>query len=422
MTLKDSVFNVLLWLKKPSNALWVTPVLGAIVAVLFAFAAAWAPHFLPNNVIRINIETDTLDSLLGIIASSMLAVSTFSLSIMVSAFASASNGATPRATELVMGDDNTRVAIASFISAFVYAVIAKTALGIGYYGQVGRFVLFVGTIGVMLYLIYTLISWVKTLSQLGRLNNTLDKIEQATAQTLIDYRKKPNMGAKGIDKVRYKHAIYARLSGYLTHINLSKLQSFASEHECEIDIAVRPGTLIYNGMALAYLSKNVDDAQAMVCPAFVVEDDRSYAQDPKFGMIVLSEVAQRALSPAVNDPGTAIKVLTVLMRLLLNAKAEQETVDYENLNIVKLDELDLIAQPFSPISRDGASIMEVHIRMQKILHIIATHAPEARMRHAARIQAQIDLDYAKQGLNLAYEKAQVQQLYDELFNQNSRCT
>ncbi|MBE2897983.1 DUF2254 domain-containing protein [Pasteurellaceae bacterium 20609_3] len=420
MTLKDTFFDALLWLKKPSNALWVTPVLGAMVAVVFAFAAAGANRFFPDNF-SINIETDTLDSLLGIIASSMLAVSTFSLSIMVSAFASASNGATPRATELVMGDDNTRVAIASFISAFVYAVIAKTALGIGYYGQPGRFVLFVGTIGVLLYLIYTLINWVKTLSQLGRLNNTLDKIELATEQTLINYRKRPNMGAKGIDKVRYKHAIYAGFSGYLTHINMGKLQTFASKHECEIDIAVRPGALVFNGMAMAYVSKKIDEAQESLCSAFVVEDDRSYAQDPKFGMIVLSEVAQRALSPAVNDPGTAIKVLTVLMRLLLDAKTEEEELEYDKLSIVKLDETDLISQPFSPISRDGASIMEVHIRMQKILHTISMHAKETRMRHAARLQAQIDLDYAKHGLNLDSEIEQVQQIHDKLFNQSIRC-
>lgn len=50
-----------------------------------------------------DIKQETLESLLNVIASSMLAVTTFSLSIMVAAFASASNGATPRATDLVMG-------------------------------------------------------------------------------------------------------------------------------------------------------------------------------------------------------------------------------------------------------------------------------------------------------------------------------
>lgn len=76
----------------------------------------------------------------------MLAVTTFSLSIMVAAFASASSSGTPRAYQLMMSDDNTRLAISSFISAFIYAVIAKIALGLGYYGPAGRFVLFISTI------------------------------------------------------------------------------------------------------------------------------------------------------------------------------------------------------------------------------------------------------------------------------------
>ncbi len=83
---------------------------------------------------------------------------------MVSAFASASSGATPRATELIMGDDNTRTTISGFIAAFIFTVIAKTALGMEYYGQNGRFILFIGTIAVMAYLIVSLIRWVFTLS------------------------------------------------------------------------------------------------------------------------------------------------------------------------------------------------------------------------------------------------------------------
>ncbi len=67
----------------------------------------------------------------------MLAVTTFSLSIMVGAFANAASSTTPRATTVVMSDDVTHAAIASFLSAFVYAVIAKTALGLGYYGNAG---------------------------------------------------------------------------------------------------------------------------------------------------------------------------------------------------------------------------------------------------------------------------------------------
>ncbi|SMB89231.1 Uncharacterized membrane protein [Pasteurella testudinis DSM 23072] len=422
MVLKDKLFTWLLWLKKPSNTLWITPVFGAFAAILFVLLAASVNGLLPEAFI-LKVKPETLDALLSIIASSMLAVSTFSLSIMVSAFASASNNATPRATELVMGDDNTRVAIASFISAFVYAVIAKTALGIGYYQESGRFILFLGTLAVLAYLIYTLIRWVKTLSQLGRMNNTLNKIEQATANTLKAYRSSPFMGANRLRQAGFRHAIHARSSGYLTHINLPHLQAIAEHEDCRLEIMVRPGDLVYSGMVLAYLDKAPASLSDSICDAFVLEDGRSYAQDPKFGMVVLSEVAQRALSPAINDPGTAIKVLTILMRLLLDAKAETQVAEsqeaeplkYPRLAIVHMNEQDLVDHAFAPIARDGAAALEIQVHLQKILQIIATQAPEASVRQAARRQAEYSLQYAEQGLRLEQEKTKLKQLHQALF-------
>ncbi|MFU2089836.1 DUF2254 domain-containing protein [Avibacterium avium] len=412
--LKEHFFTLILWLKKPSNGLWLTPILGALFAVFLALFSA----FIKNKALPIDIIPDInetlLNDILSIMASSMLAVSTFSLSIMVSAFSSASNGATPRATELVMGDNTTRLAISSFISAFVYAVIAKITLGMGYYNEAGRFVLFVGTICVLIYLITTLITWVSALSQLGLLNNTLEKIEVASQQALINYWQQPNMGAKSLDKIRFTYAIHAHKIGYLSHINMQNLQDFADKNECEIEIAIQPGKLVHTNMPLAYVNKSIEE-MAQLQENFIIENNRSYAQDPKFGLIVLSEVAQRALSQAVNDPGTAIKVISVLLRLLLDSKAEKQTVKYDRLAMLNLNEQELVLQPFTPICRDGSAMLEIHIKVQKALAVLRTQSDNQAIREAAFKQAKIDLDYALNGLSLENEKAQIQALHQHLF-------
>ncbi len=188
------LYQWLLVLKKPSNKLWVSAASWALLTVIFVLSLRLGARTLEVASLP-DIKQETLESLLNVIASSMLAVTTFSLSIMVAAFASASNGATPRATDLVMGDSTTRTAITSFICAFIYAIIAKTALGMAFYAQNGRFILFISTVAVLLYLIITLIRWVYTLSQLGRLGNTLEKIEQVTSNALQQYRHCPQMNA-----------------------------------------------------------------------------------------------------------------------------------------------------------------------------------------------------------------------------------
>lgn len=62
---------------------------------------------------------------------------------------------------------------------------------------------------------------------------------------------------------------------------------------------------------------NVSSAVEMsqIARAFLIGDERTFDDDPRFGLVVLSEIASRALSPAVNDPGTAIDIIGTFVRL-----------------------------------------------------------------------------------------------------------
>jgi uncharacterized membrane protein len=72
------------------------------------------------------LGASAVDSLLSIIASSMLAVTTFSLSTVVAAYSSATSTATPRATNLLLDDTVTQNMLATFIGAFIYAIVASS--------------------------------------------------------------------------------------------------------------------------------------------------------------------------------------------------------------------------------------------------------------------------------------------------------
>ncbi|UJF23715.1 DUF2254 domain-containing protein [Suttonella sp. R2A3] len=416
------MYRFWLWLRQPENTLWAMPTLGALFATLIVVASALLPDYLwPQDISLPDIELSTIESLLDVLASSMLAVTTFSLSIMVSAFASAAGGATPRATQLVMADDNTRLAIASFISAFIYSVIAKTALGMGYYQQNGRFLLFIATILVLLYLIAILIRWVHTLSQLGRMNNTIHKIELQSESTLRAYRSNPYLGA-GAREPDGEPVLWLtnKAMGYLTHINMSSINNLAEKGDFRLHIVVRPGKLLYPGDYLAkvygYLPED-KDVQALR-DGFVVQANRSYDQDPRYGMIVLGEVAERALSPAVNDPGTAIKVMNVFARLLIAVKGDEGSrIDppYYRLSIVEFSEEDLLIQAFDPLLRDGASNVDIAQRAQKILAGLWRKALESRVREAAHWQAKRALRIHHDSDMLDEDKAYIEALYHKLF-------
>ncbi len=111
--------------------LWFRPALWTVSAVAAALVAQVADHLVPADLVP-GVDSGTLNRLLDIVATSMLTVSIFSLSILVSAFAAAGSGATPRAVSLMTADADAQTPLATFIAGFVYAVVAITALGSGY--------------------------------------------------------------------------------------------------------------------------------------------------------------------------------------------------------------------------------------------------------------------------------------------------
>lgn len=419
-----SVYRALIWLKAAENRLWVKPAVGSVMAVLIAMAAAAGNQLIPAGLLP-DIDRSTLDNLLGVIASSMLGVATFSLSIMVAAFSSAAAGASPRAFELVAGDSDTQNAITTFISAFIYAIIANTALGLGLYESTGRFILFVCTMGVLLYLIVTLVRWVKTLSVLGRMENTLSKLEAAAAGAMGAYRRSPGMGARLAQTATPRgEPVHANQVGYLRHIDMQALQDLAVAATAQLHLRVRPGQLVHPGTVLVIVeagdkADHKPDVDALR-RAFVLGDGRSFDQDPRFGLIVLCEVAQRALSPAVNDPGTAIAAMNTITRVLVDTPTDPSAREapLDRLTLVPLDPADFIHQAFDPIARDGAAVPEVQLRMQKLLSIIAEGCG-GPLGDAARRQAATSLQRAQQALVLEQDQAHLSDVHNTLFSGNT---
>ena len=420
-------YKLKIWLQNPSENLWLTPALGAIFATFFSLFATASRYFIPDSLVP-NISIETLGSLLDIISSSMLAVTTFSLSIMVAAFASASTSGTPRAYSLMMNDDNTRVAIASFISAFIYAVIAKIALGLESYGASGRFVLFLSTILVLFYLIYTLIRWIQTLSKLGSLSTTILKIEEATARSLSDYRLQPQYGAIA-EKPHYPVLLhlYSHTTGYLCDFNLEGLQALADQKQLHLHICAMPGKFLDPSFCLVevYSTQQIPEQelaqiQQDIWQHIVIRKSRSFVKDPRFGLLVMTEVAQKALSPAVNDGGSALTAVNALTRILVDSQAnpDESAEECPRLSIVHLDEADFIYSTFLPIARDGANNYELHLRLIKSLSIIYHNVDEPALVEAAYKCAITIVQRAEQQLSFKDEYENLKQLQYDLFLEN----
>ncbi|MGI5450964.1 DUF2254 family protein [Streptomyces sp. CA-243310] len=101
----------------------------------------------------------------------------------------------------------------------------------------------------------------------------------------------------------------------LQRIDMRTLVGLAREHDSEIAFRVAPGATLTAGTVLAEVTADGPTAAALRA-ALTAGVERSFVQDPELPFRLLADIALRALSPAVNDPATAVEALDRLEDLL----------------------------------------------------------------------------------------------------------
>ena len=397
-------------IKHLRERLWVKPLIVCVLSIGAVFLAnlmdkTELDRFLPE------ITKESTETLLKIIASSMLMMATFAVASMVAAYSSASRSATPRSFPLVIADDVSQNALSVFIGAFIYSVVGIAALMNGYYGGKGsQFFLFSLTIIVLAIIIIIFVRWVDNIARLGRLGHTIDKVEEAAAEAIRKRQSAPRLGGvAAFSPPDGSLAVFGKAIGYLQRVDIAKLQARAEESQLRITVAALPGTFCTPNRPVAWVIRDAsgrvsdEDAEA-IAAAFEIRGSRVFDQDPRFGLLVLSEIASRALSPAVNDPGTAIGVTGTLVRLFImwnecGKVGDVSKVQFDRVGVSELSVEDMFDDAFTGIARDGAGNVEVVVRLLKALETIAASG-DAVMRDNALRHARLVLVRAEIALKV----------------------
>ncbi|MFG0553430.1 DUF2254 domain-containing protein [Pseudomonas sp. yb_9] len=411
-----------------TKRLWFRASLFSLLGVATALLAVVFKDFIPESL-PARIGADAVDNILGIIASSMLAVTTFSLSTMVTAYGAASSGVTPRATTLVIEDTTTQNALATFIGSFLFSVVGIIALSTGAYGNQGRVLLFAVTIAVVILIVYTLLRWIDHLSKLGRVGETIDRVENAATEAIEHRVQWPYMGGSayppGLVFPHFVRSLSSHRTGYVQHIDVQALGVIAKQQEIRIYLEVLPGAFVHLGQDIVRIVSEVGErvgleaaSEEKILAALTIGVRRTFEHDPRFGLSVLSEIASRALSPAINDPGTAIDVIGRGVRTLSYwgrprqlASGPHDDCALVHLRGISVD--DLFDDFFGPITRDGAALQEVNLRVLKALISLAqmnrAMFEGASARHAERL-----LHHAQTALRLQEEKVELAMLAEKI--------
>ncbi len=412
------MFDWRTFVKRLPQRMWFRLVVFVVGALALVGVASAAGPYLPRAV-SVDFGQDAAMRILQILATSMLVVTTFSLTSLISAYAAAAQGTTPRATQLLVADRTSQNALSTFLGTFVFAIVGIVALSTDSFTDQGRSVLFLGTLAVIALVVVTLLRWIHHLTGFGRVPDVIDRVERAATKAIHAYARDPHLGgvAPGAVPDGAREVLSERV-GYVTGVDIGRLQRVADSSGLTVHVDALPGAFVGRGTALArVVGAFDDDTAAGVHGAFRVEKHRTFEQDPRLGLIALAEIGSRALSPAVNDPGTAVEVLGAIERAvteLLTGEADGDEPRFRRVHVRALALGDLVEDAFRPLARDGAGMVEVGLRVQRVLRDLVRVADDERDREvflAASVRA---CARAVRGLDDAGDVALVEAAADEV--------
>ncbi|MBT0671167.1 DUF2254 domain-containing protein [Novosphingobium profundi] len=294
---------------------WFYPALFAVLAALLGVAMVELDH---SDAVRWVLRSDWLEpvridgasSLLSVATGSMLGVAGTVFSITIAAVAYASGNYGPRLLTNFMEDKGNQLSLATFIGTFVYGLTVMRAMRSGsgtapaFVPQVSllvAFLLLVITTGVLVYFLHHIPASI-------RINTVLESIGRRLLDQ-IDERY-PHQGARDPAARPTLHGapVRACATGYVRVIELAALCELAEREGLLVTLAVRTGDFVYPGVVLAETdARQLDeDLACALRDCLALGASRTAEQDIEFSIDELVEIALRALSPAINDPFTAI--------------------------------------------------------------------------------------------------------------------
>ena len=351
-------------------------------------------------------------NMLTVIASSMIGVASTVFSITIAAVAYASGNYGPRLLTNFMEDRGNQLSLATFIGTFVYAITVLlsvrmpdesgvlTSQGDGFVPQLSLLIAYV----LMAVSVMVLVYFLNHVPSSIRINAVLEGIGRRLLNAIRDNFDEP-MKARVEGEVREGTPVFASRTGYIQVINWNELLKVARKSGSELQLAVRTGDFCHPSVAIGYWSEKPDDAcDEQVRECIALGDARTPAQDLHFMIDELVEIGLRALSPGINDPGTAIDVLHRLSRILSEADPTRGIpAEFPRIEVPVLRAGDLIEDGFAALIRAGAGHPEVvGVAVSELAQLEQSEWDELAM--AARSMRGYALRHAKHALEISDDR------------------
>ncbi len=300
-----------------TSSLWIVPFIAIPFALLAARGLRWLDPKLGWQLL--NFSTSGAEATLQAIVTATLSFVVFTFGSLLVAIQVASSQLTARiiATTLLR-DAVIKYTVGLFIFTLLFALTAQNRLG----NPVPQLVVFVAAcLGIMCFAVFfylidyasRLLRPISILAGVGRYGLNVIEAVYPDKGFQSDHR------ASQLDKVGAPDRViqHKGTSGIILAVNLSSLLTEAQRSNCVIEFVPQVGDFVAVDEPLFHVfGDGATINENVLYSSVAFGSERTMEQDPTFAFRIVVDIALRALSPAINDPTTAVLSIDQLHRML----------------------------------------------------------------------------------------------------------
>lgn len=413
------------WASRVSSSLWFIPGLMVLSSVLLAIGMIAVDYRISRAALigyprLFGASAESSRALLAAIAGSMITVAGVTFSITVVAVSQASAQYSSRILRNFMRDRWNQVVLGVFVGVFTYClVIARTIRGaddilfIPAISSLVAFVLAIVALGFLIFFIHHIAESLEAANLLQRIRReTARAIDRLFPKQLAPDEESRAGAVFTADNLSWC-AVASDRTGYIQSVDVQALLRIAEDVRAVIRMEHLVGEFVVEGSPIASVAQthNLDPRTSeRVNRAHIVMPYRTVQQDIAFGFRQIVDIALKALSPAVNDPTTAVACIDHLSALLSGLAprrlAESVLVRHGRPLVLACGPSfgDLLDAAFNEIRRSGAGNVAILERMLGALATIGAFTTAAERRAKLRRHVELIAEIAARTVAAEHDK------------------
>jgi uncharacterized membrane protein len=345
------------------GSLWVLPTLFVVAALALGLLLSQIDVG-PESPLAFQGTADDARALLIGISGTMVTVIALLLGLAVVALQLSSTQFSPRLLRNFLRDRPNQLVLGLFVGTFAYSAGGLFTVGVSGGERVTEYPRFAVSVAIALLFISLalLVFFADNLAHSIQVDSIMLVVERNTLPVI---RAEMFAGQRDVPTAPPRATpIPAGSSGYVQAVDVRRLRAAAITHRVVVRLAPRVGDHVVAGTTLAWVWRRSSEdtppdaavLTAIVDRAVRLGFERTLEQDPGFGLRQLCDVACKALSPAINDPYTAIQAIHHLS-VLFGALAARPLGDHVATDAVGRAVVVIPARPFEGHLALGVSLI-----------------------------------------------------------------